>query len=133
MVQEAALTALASIADNAQTAFAKYYATRAPVSEADLSRRRGKEHRMLRAKAVECISLVGMAVGKERFAPDAKEVMDMLMQLQAGGFEDDDARRRTCSRRGRGCASASGRTSSVPRRWSCRRCSSPRSSSRTCR
>ena len=46
---------------------------------------------MLRAKAVECISLVGMAVGKERFASDAKEVMDMLMQLQAGGFEDDDA------------------------------------------
>jgi hypothetical protein len=51
----------------------------------------GKDHRMLRAKAVECISLVGMAVGKERFASDAKEVMDMLMQLQAGGFEDDDA------------------------------------------
>ena len=47
----------------------------------------GKDYRMLRAKAVECISLVGMAVGKERFAADAKEVMDMLMQLQAGGFE----------------------------------------------
>ena len=45
---------------------------------------------MLRAKAMECISLVGMAVGKERFAPDAREVMDLLMQLQAGGFEDDD-------------------------------------------
>ena len=28
----------------------------------------GKDYRMLRAKAVECISLVGMAVGKERFA-----------------------------------------------------------------
>jgi hypothetical protein len=91
MVQEAALTALASIADNAQTAFAKYYGTVLPFLKQILVAAAGKEHRMLRAKAVECISLVGMAVGKERFAADAKEVMDMLHQLQQGGFEDDDA------------------------------------------
>jgi len=29
---------------------------------------------MLRAKAMECISLVGMAVGKEKFRDDAKQV-----------------------------------------------------------
>ena len=91
MVQESALTALASVADNAQTAFAKYYDAVLPFLKQILVAAGAKEHRMLRAKAVECISLVGMAVGKERFAKDAKEVMDMLMQLQAGGFEDDDA------------------------------------------
>ena len=91
MVQESALTALASVADNAQTAFAKYYDVVLPFLKQILIAAGSKEHRMLRAKAVECISLVGMAVGKERFAKDAKEVMDMLMQLQAGGFEDDDA------------------------------------------
>ena len=91
MVQESALTALASVADNAQTAFAKYYDAVLPFLKQVLVAAGAKEHRMLRAKAVECISLVGMAVGKERFAKDAKEVMDMLMQLQAGGFEDDDA------------------------------------------
>ena len=90
MVQEAALTALASTADNAQTAFAKYYSAVLPFLKQILVAAGGKDHRMLRAKAVECISLVGMAVGKEQFATDAKEVMDMLMQLQAGGFEDDD-------------------------------------------
>jgi len=90
MVQESALTALASVADNAQTAFAKYYDAVLPFLKQILVAAGGKEHRMLRAKAVECISLVGMAVGKERFATDAKEVMDMLMQLQAGGFENDD-------------------------------------------
>ena len=90
MVQESALTALASVADNAQTAFAKYYSTVLPFLKQILVGAAGKEHRMLRAKAMECISLVGMAVGKERFAKDAREVMDMLMQLQAGGFEDDD-------------------------------------------
>ena len=90
MVQESALTALASVADNAQTAFAKYYDAVLPFLKQILVAAGGKEHRMLRAKAVECISLVGMAVGKERFAKDAKEVMDMLMRLQAGGFENDD-------------------------------------------
>jgi len=29
---------------------------------------------MLRAKSMECISLVGMAVGKEKFRDDAKQV-----------------------------------------------------------
>ena len=38
----------------------------------------GKEFRMLRGKAMECISLIGVAVGKEKFAADAKEVMDCL-------------------------------------------------------
>ena len=90
MVQESALTALASVADNAQTAFAKYYDAVLPFLKQILVAAGGKEHRVLRAKAVECISLVGMAVGKERFAKDAKEVMDALMRLQAGGFEDDD-------------------------------------------
>ena len=33
-----------------------------------------KANRMLRAKSMECISLVGMAVGKEKFRDDAKQV-----------------------------------------------------------
>ena len=89
-VQEAALTALASTADNAQEAFVKYYDTVLPFLKSILVNANGKEYRMLRAKAVECISLVGMAVGRARFAPDAREVMDLLMRLQSGGFEDDD-------------------------------------------
>ena len=89
-VQEAALTALASTADNAQESFVKYYDVVLPFLKAILTNANGKEYRMLRAKAVECISLVGMAVGRARFAADAREIMQMLMQLQSGGFEDDD-------------------------------------------
>lgn len=33
-----------------------------------------KSKRMLRAKSMECISLVGMAVGKDRFKDDARQV-----------------------------------------------------------
>ena len=89
-VQEAALTALASTADNAQESFIKYYDVVLPYLKQILINANGKEYRILRAKAVECISLVGMAVGRARFSPDAREVMDLLMRLQSGGFEDDD-------------------------------------------
>ena len=47
--------------------------------------------RMLRGKAMECISLIGMAVGKEVFGNDAKEVMDILIRTQQGEeLEPDD-------------------------------------------
>ncbi|GLT69348.1 hypothetical protein SLA2020_415060 [Shorea laevis] len=45
---------------------------------------------MLRAKSMECISLVGMAVGKEKFRDDAKQVMEVLMSLQGSQLETDD-------------------------------------------
>lgn len=45
-----------------------------PYLKAILVNANDKANRMLRAKAMECISLVGMAVGKEKFRDDAKQV-----------------------------------------------------------
>lgn len=45
-----------------------------------------KSSRMLRAKSMECISLVGMAVGKEKFRDDAKQVSDFFVYACAGEF-----------------------------------------------
>ncbi|RYR53963.1 hypothetical protein S245_020863 [Arachis hypogaea] len=90
MVQEAALTALASVADSSQEQFQKYYDAVIPYLKAILMNANDKSNRMLRAKAMECISLVGMAVGKEKFRDDAKQVMDVLMSLQQSQLEADD-------------------------------------------
>lgn len=46
-----------------------------PYLKAILMNANDKSNRMLRAKAMECISLVGMAVGKEKFREDAKQVI----------------------------------------------------------
>lgn len=46
-----------------------------PYLKAILLNANDKSNRMLRAKAMECISLVGMAVGKEKFRDDAKQVI----------------------------------------------------------
>ncbi|KAL9255453.1 Importin-5-like protein [Drosera capensis] len=90
MVQEGALTALASVADSSQEVFQKYYSTVMPYLIAILMNATDKSHRMLRAKAMECISLVGMAVGKEKFKDDARQVMEVLMKLQGSQLEADD-------------------------------------------
>ncbi|KAJ0627693.1 putative armadillo-like helical, TOG domain, importin beta family [Helianthus annuus] len=90
MVQEGALTALASVADSSQEYFQKYYDAVMPYLKAILVNANDKANRMLRAKAMECISLVGMAVGKEKFRSDAKQVMEVLMSLQGSQMETDD-------------------------------------------
>jgi len=90
MVQEGALTALASVADSSQEHFQKYYDAVMPYLKAILMNATDKSNRMLRAKAMECISLVGMAVGKEKFREDAKQVMEVLMSLQGSQMESDD-------------------------------------------
>ncbi|XP_010528743.1 PREDICTED: importin-5-like [Tarenaya hassleriana] len=90
MVQEGALTALASVADSSQELFQKYYDAVMPYLKAILVNANDKANRMLRAKSMECISLVGMAVGKEKFKDDAKQVMEVLMSLQGSQLEADD-------------------------------------------
>ncbi|ONK75287.1 uncharacterized protein A4U43_C03F15290 [Asparagus officinalis] len=90
MVQEGALTALASVADSSQEHFQKYYDAVMPYLKAILMNATDKSNRMLRAKSMECISLVGMAVGKEKFRDDAKQVMEVLMSLQGSQMEADD-------------------------------------------
>ncbi|KAH1194365.1 Importin-5 [Glycine max] len=90
MVQEGALTALASVADSSEVQFQKYYDAVMPYLKAILVNANDKSNRMLRAKAMECISLVGMAVGKEKFRDDAKQVMDVLMSLQQSQLDADD-------------------------------------------
>lgn len=42
----------------------------------------GEAYSKLRGKAMEAISLVAVAVGLETFAKDAKEVLDLLLQIQ---------------------------------------------------
>lgn len=57
-----------------QEHFQKYYDAVMPYLKAILMNATDKSSRMLRAKSMECISLVGMAVGKQKFKDDAKHV-----------------------------------------------------------
>ena len=81
-VQEAVLTSLASVADTAQAQFERYYDTVMPFLITILSNANDEPVRLLRAKALECATLVGMAVGRERFRGHARAVLDIMVRLQ---------------------------------------------------
>ena len=78
------MTAIASIADVAEEHFVPFYDQFMPGLKEIFRGQQyaGKEYRMLRGKAMECISLIGVAVGVNKFGADAKEVMETLIRTQ---------------------------------------------------
>ncbi|KAI2634576.1 armadillo-type protein [Xylaria nigripes] len=89
-VQEQALSTIATIADAAEAAFSKYYDTLMPLLVNVLQRENDKEFRLLRAKAMECATLIALAVGKERLGNDAMTLVDLLANIQRNITDPDD-------------------------------------------
>lgn len=83
-VQEQALSTIATIADSAETAFAKYYDTLMPLLINVLENQDPsvKDNRLLNAKAMECASLIALAVGKERLGGDAMRLVQIFGRIQ---------------------------------------------------
>ncbi|KAK1638101.1 armadillo-type protein [Colletotrichum phormii] len=89
-VQEQALSTIATIADAAEAAFSKYYDTLMPLLVSVLQRENDKEFRLLRAKAMECATLIALAVGKERLGQDAMTLVQLLASIQQNITDPDD-------------------------------------------
>ena len=84
-VQEQAVTTLAMVADASEGAFAAHYGRIMPLLMNVLRNATGNvsEHRKLRWKAMECAGLIAIAVGREKFRPDAAAFVELLMQIQS--------------------------------------------------
>lgn len=89
-VQEQALSTIATIADSAEAAFSKYYDTLMPLLFSVLQQENTKELRLLRAKAMECATLIALAVGKERLGNDAMVLVQLLASIQQNITDSDD-------------------------------------------
>ncbi|KAI4189513.1 MAG: hypothetical protein L6R41_001421 [Letrouitia leprolyta] len=89
-VQEQALSTIATIADSAETAFGNYYNHLMPLLFRVLRGEQSKEFRLLRAKAMECATLIALAVGKERMGQDAIELVQVLGAIQEKITDADD-------------------------------------------
>ena len=89
-VQEQALSTIATIADSAETAFGKYYDTLMPLLFNVLREEQSKEFRLLRAKAMECATLIALAVGKTKMAQDALDLVQLLGSIQEKITDADD-------------------------------------------
>jgi len=89
-VREQAITAIAVVAGCIEEHFVPYYQHIIPHLKQVVMSCTSKEERNLRGKAFECISLIGLSVGKETFQKDAQEVMQAMMQTLASNMEPDD-------------------------------------------
>ena len=89
-VQEQALSTIATIADSAEQAFVRYYDTLMPLLFNVLREEQDKEYRLLRAKAMECATLIALAVGKEKMGQDAVSLVQILGHVQQNIKDDDD-------------------------------------------
>ncbi|XP_073425650.1 importin-5 isoform X1 [Dendrobates tinctorius] len=92
LVLEQVVTSIASVADTAEEKFVPYYNLFMPSLKHIVENAVQKELRLLRGKTIECISLIGLAVGKEKFMQDASDVMHLLLKTQTdfSELEDDD-------------------------------------------
>ena len=66
LVLEQIVTTTATVADTVEEAFVPYYDKFMPSLKYIMSSALGKDYRMLRGKTIECISLIGLAVGQEK-------------------------------------------------------------------
>ena len=77
-VQEQALQSIASIADAAKSHFERFYDTFMPVLKAILQQVAFPQWEEFQARALECATLIGIAVGKSRFLRDAHDLMGFM-------------------------------------------------------
>jgi hypothetical protein len=89
-VQEQALSTIATVADSAESAFGKWYDRLMPLLMNVLQQPNERDLRLLRAKAMECATLIALAVGKERMGADAVNLVQVLGNVQSSLIDDDD-------------------------------------------
>ncbi|CAG9771200.1 unnamed protein product [Ceutorhynchus assimilis] len=92
LVLEQVVTTIASVADTAENEFVAYYDRLMPCLKYIIENANKEEYKLLRGKTIECVTLIGVAVGPEKFSADATQVMDMLLKTHGSGVElpDDD-------------------------------------------
>jgi len=90
MVQEESITSIAVIAGVIEKDFSQYYDGIMPLLKQLVLQAKGEKESRLRGKAFECMSLLGLAVGKEKFLPDADQAITEMMSTP---LEADDMQR----------------------------------------
>lgn len=78
------MTTIATVADTAEEKFLHYYDRFMPNLKYIMQNALSSDYRMLRGKTIECISLIGLAVGKEKvrgFSIDSSFLRNVFCRL----------------------------------------------------
>jgi hypothetical protein len=92
IIIEQMVTTLGTVADATEEHFVPYYEQFMPSLKYLMANATSKEHRLLRGKTIECVSFIGLAVGKTKFMQDASEILEILFKVQSeqSQWEPDD-------------------------------------------
>ncbi|RNA44474.1 Importin-5, partial [Brachionus plicatilis] len=92
LVLEQIVTTIAAVADTVEDKFDVYYDKFMPKLKYLFQNATAADLRLLRGKTIECISLIGLAVGKHKFLHDCQDVMETLLKTQTNfdNLEDED-------------------------------------------
>ena len=75
---EQIVTTTATVADTVEESFVRYYDLFMPSLKYIMANAVSKEHRLLRGKTIECISLIGLAVGQEKVSVAPQRPIEFL-------------------------------------------------------
>jgi hypothetical protein len=89
-VVEQAITCIAVVAGCIEEHFVPFYPHIIPYMKTMIVQKTAKEERNLRGKCFECMSLVGLGVGKDVFQADAVELMTAMIATLEGEMDADD-------------------------------------------
>merc|ERR1719191_2728053 len=89
-VREEAITSIAVIAGVIEKDFSRYYDQIMPMLKQLVINATSEAEHRLRGKAFECMSLLGIAVGKEKFKPDAEQALSEMFKIKCA---DDDVQK----------------------------------------
>lgn len=90
LVREQAITAIAVVAAVTEESFMPYYSVVLPLIKGIIQDCLSAEERTCRGKAIECISIIGLSVGKNNFAGDAHEIMNAFLHITNAKMDDAD-------------------------------------------
>ncbi|KAH8511056.1 hypothetical protein H0E87_008555 [Populus deltoides] len=93
MIKGETLKVLAAVAYSSQDQFAEYYVTVMPYLKVIMMTAKKELDHNLLANSVDCITMVWMAVGKEKIRDDTDMVVKMLISLQRSESEANDPMR----------------------------------------
>ncbi|XP_065887455.1 importin-5-like isoform X2 [Dysidea avara] len=92
LVLKQMITVVTTVADELEEDFIQYYDQIMSVMKRLMVDVLNEEDQVLIGKTVECITAIGMAVGKDKFMQDTEEVMQLLLKVHTEQWEleDDD-------------------------------------------
>ena len=96
LVRENALSTISAIAESARHHYQPYFEKSVPIIYEIMKTHNQPEYKQLRGQCIECITVMGTAVGKDYFKRFASEIVDLMVHIQKNDVAADSLDPQKC-------------------------------------